>query len=556
MSSRVEAVPSGAAPRSAPARWPALPRAVGIAAVVAAVVVQLLPVLLFPTVLTQDGPAHVASAWVLLHHGDGDATGALLREHYRTDLSPVPNLLATGLLALFTAVVGPDGAERLLVGLLVVGLVAALGWALRAFSPPAGALVALAPALAGSHLVVYGFYNYVLGVIGFLLVTGLALRRSAGWSAGATAGLAGLLLVTWTAHLLPFLAALAVVLVLGGTRTLAGRRTGTTARRAAREHLGPVVLAAVPAVVLTVVYLRSGDGPSDGPDGAPNTERLVELVAGVRPFVVWGGGELVASAVVTTALVLLALASCRRTGRLPWARAPERTALAVCLAGAVVVYGLTPARLGADFGFLVDRMAWFPPLLLVLWVAARPPRRSVTGALAAVVLLAATASALVRLPEQAAVARDVQELLSVAEDIRPASTLLVLQYDQPAPVDPGEPDPLRHASSRLAVRVGGVDVGHYEARQRYFQVSFSGGPFLRARLDPSGRGLVRFPPDVDLAAVRGDLDYVLVVGLDGAGSAVRDAPETAAVRAELERSYRQVATSAPTGLVSVWEAVR
>src|SRR3712207_4420151 len=125
--------PSAVAPGSGGRRRrPSAPAVVAGVALGLGVVVQLLPLLLFPTVLSQDGPAHVAGAWVLLHVGDDDATGAVLAEHYRTDLTPVPNMLATLLLAGLLPLAGPDGAERLLVAGLVLGLVGATLAAVRA----------------------------------------------------------------------------------------------------------------------------------------------------------------------------------------------------------------------------------------------------------------------------------------------------------------------------------------------------------------------------------------------------------------------------------------
>ena len=67
------------------------------------------------------------------------------------------------------------------------------------------------------------------------------------------------------------------------------------------------------------------------------------------------------------------------------------------------------------------------------------------------------------------------------------------------------------------------------------------------------RGLERIPPVVDLPAVRGDLDAVVVLGLDRADPEVRRAPGTRAVTAELSSHYRQVATS-PSGLAVLWRA--
>jgi hypothetical protein len=520
------------------------------------VVVQLLPLLLFPTVLSQDGPAHVAGAWVLLHSGDGDATGTVLREHYRTDLTPVPNMLATLLLAALLPLAGPDGAERLLVAGLVLGLVAALACAVCALDRRAWWLAAAALPLAGSNLAAYGFYNFVLGVIGALLVLAVALRRRDGWRVPATAGLAGLLVLTWGAHLLPWVFAAGSVLVLAAVRTVGAVRGGRSVPAAVRRHALPVLLAVLPSGALTVRYLASGEGPPAEGEGLPSPGRLVELLTGLRPYVTGWGEERLPALVTVAVVAVLAAAALRRTRSAGAGLRAEQVALGLLLAGVTAVYCLTPDRLGADFGFLAARLAWFPPLLLVLWAATRLPGPRIGAAATVLLVAASSAAALGRLPAQATAADEVGELLALAEQIPQGSTVAVLQYDRSV-VSPGtgSPDPLRHESSRLAVRVGGVDVGHYEAVHDYFQVHFDGPPYLRQRLDadPQLRGLERIPPVVDLPAVRGDLDAVVVLGLDRADADVRRAGGTRAVSAELRTHYTQVATS-PSGLAVLWRA--
>ena len=216
-------------------------------------------------------------------------------------------------------------------------------------------------------------------------------------------------------------------------------------------------------------------------------------------------------------------------------------------------------RLGPAFGFLVDRFAWFPPLLLVLWCATATPGRWTRRGVAAVLVAASCAAVVVRLPGESAASRDVTELLSVAPHLRPGSVLVVLDYIRALPsgslIRRDAPDALRHESSRLALRAGGVDVGHYEATTPYFQVTFDGGPQVRSRIDKDN-GLERVPPRVDLAAVRDDLDYVVLVGLAEAPRSVRTAANTAAVLRELTAHYKRVAISSPTGLVEVWQTDR
>jgi hypothetical protein len=530
----------------------------------AGLAVQLAPLVAFPTVLSQDGPAHVAGAWALVHRGDDGAVGAVLREHYRVDLTPVPNMATTLVLAGLLRLVGPDTAERLLVAAIVAGLVAALAYAVRGVSPRAGWLAAAALLFGSSHLLAYGFYNYTLGVIGCLLVLGVALRRRSGWSARAVAALAVLCVLTWTAHLLPWVVGVGGVLLLALSRAGADVRGGTPVPPAVRRHVVPAGLAVLPGVLLTAAYLATGEGPPATPEGEPSAERLELLLRGERPFLTgWGADgvpELARAAALagTAALLVLALLALRRPrpdDRDGTGSGADRAALAVLLGGAVLAVCLTPERLGPDFGFLVGRLAWFPPLLLVLWAATRPPGRVIGAVLAAVLVVSASAGALARLPAQAVAAGEVAELLSVAGAVEPGSTLVVLQYSRSAAApERGTPDPLRHESSRLAVRSGAVDVGHYEAAEAYFQVEFAAGSSLRSRMDPSLHGLERIPPAVDLPAVRGDLDYVVLLGLDRASAEARGSERTRNVLAELAAHYRPVATSSPTGLVTVWRA--
>ncbi|WP_448617868.1 hypothetical protein [Geodermatophilus sp. URMC 65] len=541
---------------------PAARRRAGAPAVVAAValalgvVVQLLPLVLFPTVLSQDGPAHVAGAWVLLHSGDDGATGAVLAEHYRTDLTPVPNMLATLLLAGLAPLAGPDGGEKLLVAGLVLGLVGALAGVVRALDRRAWWLAAAALPLAGSHLVAYGFYNFVLGVIGALLVLALVLRRRDGWRFPAGAGLAGLLVLTWSAHLLPWVFAAGSALTLAGVRATGAVRGGQPVPAAAGRHVVPVLLAVLPSAALTAGYLATGEGPPAEGHPVATSRRLGELVTGLRPFVTGWGAERLPALLTVVVLAVLAAAALRRARPGGPGLGPERIALGLLLAGVTAVYWLTPDRLSADFGFLAARLAWFPPLLLVLWAATRAPGPRAGAAAAVLLVAAASSAAFTRLPAESAAADEVAELLALAEHIPPGSTIAVLQYDRSV-VSPGTgfPDPLRHESSRLAVRAGGVDVGHYEAVHDYFQVRFDGPPYLRQRLDadPQLRGLERIPPVVDLPAVRGDLDAVVVLGLDRADPDVRRAAGTRAVTAELSAHYTQVATS-PSGLGVLWRA--
>src|SRR3954447_13593778 len=318
-----------AAPMTGRRRWPAVLVVLGLA-------VQLAPVLLLPLALTQDGPAHVYGAWVLRHHGDGGAVGDTLRSAFTIDLSPVPNMLTTLLMAGLLGVLGADAAEKTVVAGFVLLLVAGTAYALRGVDRRAGWLAVAALPLAGSQLVAFGFYNFCWGVALALFVIGLALRRRAGWDIGRTLGAAALLGLTWSAHLLPWLLAVAVLGALALGRWTVAVRGGARAGGAAATHLLPPVLATFPTVALTLGYVLRGGGEHGAVGGLPGAARLAWLLTLYRPLVVSSGWELLPAAAAAAVLVSLGVAALRRRPQLGAEQRPGGTEAAMARADRIV----------------------------------------------------------------------------------------------------------------------------------------------------------------------------------------------------------------------------
>ena len=511
---------------------------------------HLLPLLLLERVVTTDGPGHLAGGHVLGTLLLGGPDRPVLAESYRLDVGPDPNLLTTVLLAVLLRITGPDAAERLLVAGYVVLLLLGLRYALRGADPRAGWLAVLGVPLVGSYLFTYGFYNYCLAVGLALVVIGLGLRRREGWTAGTTALLLVLLGTSWATHLLPTVVAGMFLVVLAGLRTAAAWPQGPWP--AARRHLLPVVLAGLPALALTVVFVLSPGGERGAAVHRPLAELLVGLLTLGRVLVAYTPAEYVPSVVVAAVLVALAV----RAVRACRPATPERRALAVTAALCTLAYLASPDRLGRELGFLNDRWAIFPVLFLLLWLAGPPPAPRRRRAVAATVLAATLALLLVRLPTELAYQRQVEEFLSVAPAVPAGSTVVSVRLWRSPPVG-GDArnrfrDPLRHQASRLAVRVGGVDAGHYEAAYDYFPVTFRAGRDPRVLLDPGRDELSDVPPDVSLAAAAELVDVVLLVGRRQADPADLASPLVTRLLAELSADYRRVAVSDRTGLVEVW----
>jgi hypothetical protein len=416
--------------------------------------------------------------------------------------------------------------------------------------------------LAGSQLVVYGFYNFCLGVALALFVVGLVLRTRSGWRPGPAVGLAALLLLTWSAHLLPWLVAVGATVAFALARSLDDVRAGERVRSVAGRHLLAPLLATLPSVGLTAAYAVTHASSRGAVVGGFSWARIAELLSLASPLLVHSAWELVPVVLVAVVLTGLVVAAVLRRGdrqedggRIDGRRLlADRRVLGGLAVLAAVAFLVTPSRVGADYGFLPQRLAWFPLLLAALFCATGAVRSRRTQLIAAsAVVLAASALVVIRLPTQLREAQLTDEVLAVADEIPPGTTFALLRYstDDPgwAPTPTG-PDPLQHVSSRLAVRAGAVDVGLYEAVYPYFQVRFTAEGNLRTAMDPTLFGLERVPPQVALSRVRGRLDYIVLVGLDPA--AVSPSDGTDRVLRELQDHYRLVSGARPDADVSVW----
>lgn len=514
------------------------------------VVAALLPLLRLRHFVSIDGPSHLEGAQVLLHHGR-----PLLSRYYRIDLFPTPNLAGELLLAAALAITSVATAEKLVVAAYVVTFLLGFRYAVRGARGDAVAWSYLGFAFVYQRLLFYGFYNYCFGVALALLGIGFVLRRPLPWSRRTTLAVAGLVLVTYFAHLLPALV-LALFVVIVVAVDVIGHRGD--ARASGRRAIGPL-LSLVPTCVLAVIaLLRPGTGSTTPAWSSTPVARVIELVTLRNILQVFGRGEVVVAALL--GLVLLAataLALTRRTAK------PVHLVCGVAAVVTALCYLATPTSVGADYGYLVPRLAVFPVFFTLLFLAAGERRgRWVAPALGAVGVVAAVALAAVRDAPLRHYDHRISEVLSTASVIRHDSTLLVVRLALDAPKDSPwhrTTDPLRHIASLVAARTDGVDLGHYEAQLPYFPTQFrheflfevrTGRPFVAGeRVPPQATLFDRPQPPAYVP------DYVLVIGARQASTRTLDAKPVKRLMRALRARYRLVDTTSPTGLVQVYERV-
>ncbi len=253
-------------PRAAPStRW--------LAVTLLALAPSLGAIWLLPDFVTQDGPAHVYNAHVLLDLLDNGNASPFARV-YEARIEPVPNW--AGHLALMGAmrIVSPRTADRLMMtGTLLLPALLLVGLCRQVAGRPAGLAECLAAAvLSLNFLWLLGFYSFLLGVAAMLATWWHAWR---GWSRAKMPPvwiitLAALLILGYFCHPISLAATVLGLGVLG---------FGINAERRARR-LFRTALAFLPLVPLGLIYrglMSSGGG----------MEPIWENLKGRSPLVAW-----------------------------------------------------------------------------------------------------------------------------------------------------------------------------------------------------------------------------------------------------------------------------
>ncbi len=502
-------------------------------AIAGVVAVQLLPLLILKNVGSVDGPAHVLGAYVL-----GGAEQQIYDTYYYRDNFPLPNLLTQYLLAGLLEVVSPTTAEKLVVGLYLVGFAYALRRAVLSVRPDASWVVPVGLVLSTSTFLMWGFYNFSYGVVAFLLGVAHVQRHRRSWTKRSGLGLSAILLLCYFTHLVPLVM---LALFLCTTTAIDLYLDPPASRRQLFHRIAPPVLALVPVGVLTLAFLArpAGEGIYLGYDLLPI--HLVGLLTLQLPLVTYSLLEFLPLLVLVCSLVLLlgALIHHLRHFRSDW-RSPALVTLVVTLA----LYVVVPESFGQG-GLMHARLAMFPPLLLLLAVAAiRPPSwlRATATVAGCVVALGVV---VLRFPVQLEFDRKVQAYRELSSFIEPQSLLVGFRLRSEEPAASGlrrlVQDPLLHAPSLVALMTGGVDAGHYEAATSYFPVRFH-----RERNAFVALGkLEEAPPDVDLSAVP-ELRYVMLWRNEPARRLPSDARH---LMNQLKQGFRPVTQTANGKLV-------
>ncbi len=139
------------------------------------IVFACLPIWAVDNFINQDGSPHLYNAYLIVELLCGSPA---FTEIYALNSAPIPNLTGHYLLAFFLLIFTPPVVTKIMVTLTFAGLAAAVGWLRFQTVGREGLTTAflVGAVLAFNWMWFLGFYNFIIGVIGFAFTLGLYWR--------------------------------------------------------------------------------------------------------------------------------------------------------------------------------------------------------------------------------------------------------------------------------------------------------------------------------------------------------------------------------------------
>ncbi len=449
------------------------------------VALQLVPFWVVRRVPTTDGPSHVYNAWVELHLHD--PAHPRIGQTFELDPRPLPNWTAQASLVGLLLVLPPTAAEKVLVSLAVLLVLAGARFWIASVEPERAWLALLTVPFALNWALHFGFYSFCLGLACFLFALGCWWRRreSPGWRLAAE--LTPLLLLAYASHLLALAVTLFSLALLWLAALPRALREGRVRRHA--RHLA--ILA--PQLVLPLWFVLGHRGPT--PEAALDLPRRLEDLLALRVLFTYGPGGLGGA----LALLFLGLAILTPLGRRQRGAEDALLLLALALAGAAL---LAPDAMSGG-SLIAPRLTLFPFLVLAAWLAppASPALRRAVVALAAAL---AVANVVFVARAYRALDAEVEAKLAASGPIAPGTAVLPLYFAFGTTAASG-PFLFTHVVDRVGVEKGLVVLSDYEAATGHFPIRFRD-----AALRPPLAQIERAPGSLELTEFAPVADYVYV----------------------------------------------
>ena len=485
------------------------------------IAIHLLPVWWFAFFPSQDGPAHIANAYLLKNFHVLPRAADFFSLH----LSAFPNWFSHAFLAGAMYLVAPLTAEKLLLSVYVLTFAGGIRYlAVAIHGRRAAPVYFLWFLFVYNYSLHLGFYNFGLGVGLYCFALGFWWRYRDAMSLRRFTVLNALFVAMYFVHLLPLLMALGSVLSLG-LLTIRGQLLR-------RCYL---LLGLAPAWLLPLWYLASQ--PVSSPRFMEHGN-LVGFLVSLGPMVSFDAQQALARtlAIVLVALICYAVVEranlfmtdpARRRGSFVAQPSDAFYLLAVIVSG---VYLLAPVS-AADGAHILSRLALFPVLVLVVALTVGRSRW-INWSLCTLGAALIAGQLYLLAGYYARLNADLAELTSAIERMPANKTLMPLFFNSRGSVAGNRVRTLLHASNYYVAQAQAISLENYEAETEHFPVRFRAN--LVAGTDrPFGDFLQYFPALVEPGRFTGIAETVLTWELDpGSPTAT-----------QIARDYRQTFVS-------------
>ncbi len=441
--------------------------------VLVAAAAHLVPVWAFRYFPSQDGPAHVANASILLHYSD--AARPVFREFLTVNHRLSANWPDHLILAAGMAFTAPPTAEKILLTIYAIAYSLSVWYALSCFGNQPQVLFFMAQPFAFGYTLHMGFYNFSLSLILFFLIAGYWWRHCDVLHWRQVFILALLFTTAEILHVLSFLAAGLLLFLLTLQR-----------REGARDRLAALLVASAPGL-----YLAAGVCANE-PSGSQTiaSDRIIGLLY-LRPLVCFARAELWPAMLLAALFGLLGLHILRR--RITTRKLLRADALAPAAGVFVLLYLLVPNDIGTGTG-IPERLALYFFFIVLFWLAGNPwpPILRRTAEAAGAIIFAGFLC--LHTLKYAELNSHLEELMALGSHIEANHTVLALF---PLKVDPLPAlglriDAFRHSSGYIGAERQALALNNYEAHRNYFPAEYRSGkdPYEQiGPLDRYGAGL-------------------------------------------------------------------
>jgi len=514
-------------------------------------VLQVLPVWTLSYLPTQDGPGHQAVVYVM-RELDGPE-GSALRDYFEWAPDLVPNWISFAFMTSLSRVMSISTAERLLASAYVILLPVSMWLTLGVIDRRHRYLAIGALPFVFNRFFHKGFFSFNLSLPFFVLAFGFWWSRKSLPRWIDVVGLSLLTLITYFSHAVSAVVLMVTVCAVIAGQRIATRGAGTRAAATLDEHqvtyraLVRLGLAFLPVVILLGQFVS---GRMQTTTWMPFGDRFLMLYA---PLAALDQRTIVVSVLLVS--VFFAIVVARLIDRKERSGLKSSAGLLWALLGVIGLVLVSPDS-GSSGMFITDRLALYPFLLSLCWMAAAGLKPVLATTLKSASVVAAVAILALCWPRWIALADFTGEYVTAADYVESGRTILPLTYSERGTAPDGQSmsmgfGPFLHVSGYLASRKGVIDLGLYEANTDHFPIRYreNRNPYVFIST-PADRE--REPPratfmDYD-ARTGGRVDYVVLWQPNAVPS---DHVDVVAVRTQLRRAYDEIYVS-PRRLVHVY----